>query len=197
MDECFEDLITSYIAQKVGVSNNFITHKLAANLADNLLQLNANQLLQSAGIGNALKHQHNDLIRNDRIYWLDKAHNDPFENEFFVQIEAFIAYLNRSCFAGITSYEFHYSLYERGAFYGKHLDQFQDNCSRQFSLISYLNPHWEPVHGGELLIYQQPHNQIITPTHGKTVFFKSNEIPHEVLVTTTKRMSITGWLKRS
>ena len=197
MDECFEDLITSYIAQKVGVSNNFITHKLAANLADNLLQLNANQLMLSAGIGNASKHQHNDLIRNDRIYWLDKAHNDPFENEFFVQIEAFIAYLNRSCFAGITSYEFHYSLYEKGAFYGKHLDQFQDNSSRQFSLISYLNPHWKPADGGELLIYQQPNNQIISPTHGKTVFFKSNEIPHEVLVTTTRRLSITGWLKRA
>ncbi|MEC4050123.1 2OG-Fe(II) oxygenase [Flavobacterium sp. SUN046] len=197
MDECFEDLITSYITQKVGISDCFITEALAANLADNLLQLNANQLLQSAGIGNALKHQHNDLIRNDRIYWLDKSHNDPFENEFFVQIEAFIAYLNRSCFAGITSYEFHYSLYEKGAFYGKHLDQFQDNSSRQFSLISYLNPHWKPADGGELLIYQQPNNQIITPTHGKTVFFKSNEIPHEVLVTTTRRLSITGWLKRA
>lgn len=197
MDECFEDLIASYLAQKVGVSNCFITETLAANLAENLLQLNANHLLQSGGIGNALKHQHNDLIRSDQIYWLDKSHNDPFENEFLDQIESFIVYLNHSCFTGITSYEFHYSHYERGSFYGKHLDQFQDNSSRQFSLISYLNPNWEPIDGGELLIYQQSHNQIISPTHGKTVFFKSNEIPHEVLVTTKRRMSITGWLKRS
>jgi SM-20-related protein len=48
--------------------------------------------------------------------------------------------------------------------------------------------------GGELLIHKN-NNQIITPTQGKTVFFKSDELLHEVLVTQTTRMSITGWLK--
>jgi SM-20-related protein len=46
-----------------------------------------------------------------------------------------------------------------------------------------------------VLIHQLINNQIITPTQGKTVFFKSDELLHEVLVTQTTRMSITGWLK--
>jgi SM-20-related protein len=47
------------------------------------------------------------------IGWI--KHNNEFENAF-VQIEAFISYLNESCFTGITDYEFHYSLYEKVTF---------------------------------------------------------------------------------
>jgi SM-20-related protein len=46
-----------------------------------------------------------------------------------------------------------------------------------------------------LLIHQANNNQKIAPTQGKTVFFKSDELVHEVLVTQNTRMSITGWLK--
>ena len=34
-----------------------------------------------------------------------------------------------------------------------------------------------------------------TSADGKTVFFKSSELAHEVLLTNKARMSITGWLK--
>ncbi len=149
-----------------------------------------------AGTGNDGKLTHDNKVRGDSIYWLDRKHEDVYENEFFDQIDDFIKYLNRSCFAGITNYEFHYSLYETGSFYQKHLDQFQDNSSRKYSMISYLNTDWQAIDGGELLIYQSYNNKKITPTQGKTVFFKSNELQHEVLVTKERRMSITGWLKR-
>jgi SM-20-related protein len=43
---------------------------------------------------------------------------------------------------------------------------------------------------------QNYNNQKIAPEQGTTVFFKSNELQHEVLVTQQQRMSITGWLKR-
>ena len=62
-------------------------------------------------------------------------------------------------------------------------------------MISYLNSNWKDADGGELLIHQLDNNQKISPTQGKTVFFKSNELVHEVLVTQNTRMSITGWLK--
>ena len=40
------------------------------------------------------------------------------------------------------------------------------------------------------------HLTIVGPRYaGKSVFFKSNELEHEVLVTYLPRMSITGWLK--
>jgi SM-20-related protein len=63
-------------------------------------------------------------------------------------------------------------------------------------MISYLNDNWTAKDGGELLIHQTDANQKIAPTQGKTVFFKSNELEHEVLVTQERRMSVTGWLKR-
>lgn len=196
MDASFETLIASYIENKVGIANHFLSDGLCQHLKANLETLNTYNLLLKAGVGNDTKLQHNSLIRSDTIYWLDKKHNNIHENAFFEKIEAFITYLNQSCFAGITDYEFHYSLYEAGDFYKKHLDQFQDNSSRQYSMISYLNADWETKDGGELQIYQMNNNQIIAPTQGKTVFFKSNELEHEVLVTNERRMSVTGWLKR-
>jgi SM-20-related protein len=196
MEDSFEALIASYMATKVGVVENFIEASLSKHLTDTILALHQKKMLVPAGIGNIQKLQHNQLIRKDIIYWLDRKNNNIYENEFLTQIEAFISYLNESCFTGITGYEFHYSLYEKGAFYRKHLDQFQDNSSRQFSLISYLNLDWKIEDGGELCIYQEENIQKISPTNGKTIFFKSNELVHEVLTTQKQRLSITGWLKR-
>ena len=195
MENSFEDLIASYIENKVGISEHFLSTDLANNLKQNLILLNQKSLLMEAGIGNSEKVSYDGAIRSDSIYWLDKKHNNAFENEFLAQIEAFIVYLNQSCYAGITGYEFHYSLYESGDFYLKHLDQFQNNPSRKYSMISYLNNNWKESDGGELLIHQLDNNQKIAPTQGKTVFFKSDELVHEVLVTQNTRMSITGWLK--
>ena len=62
-------------------------------------------------------------------------------------------------------------------------------------MISYLNSEWLKEDGGELLIQQGATEQSISPTQGKTVFFKSNELIHEVLPTKERRMSVTGWLK--
>lgn len=195
MDLIFEALITNFIETNIGISNNFLSVALANKLKQNILVLHENKLLVAAGTGNAEKLSYNTAVRSDAIYWLDKSHNNPFENEFLLQIEAFIKYLNMSCYAGITDYEFHYSYFDVGSFFLKHLDQFKNNSNRKYSLISYLNNNWQENDGGELLIYQTGHNQKISPTQGKTVLFKSNELAHEVLVTHQKRMSVTGWLK--
>lgn len=196
MNDSFEDLIATYIATNVGISKNFLSNELANNLKQNILSLEKKQQLKTAGTGKSDKLIHNTAIRNDVIYWLDKNNNNEYEHQFFNQIDAFIAYLNKTCYTGITGYEFHYTLYEKGSFYRKHLDQFQDNTSRQFSMISYLNTNWKEGDGGELLIHESENNIKISPTQGKTVFFKSNELVHEVLETQERRLSITGWLKR-
>jgi len=195
MENSFEDLIATYIENRVGISEHFLSNELAMNLKQNLINLNDKNLLKNAGIGNSEKISYDGAIRSDSIYWLDKKNNNIFENQFFLQIEAFILYLNQSCYAGITGYEFHYSLYEKGDFYLKHLDQFKNNPSRKYSMISYLNSNWQESDGGELLIHQLNNNQKISPTQGKTIFFKSDELVHEVLATQNTRMSITGWLK--
>jgi SM-20-related protein len=129
------------------------------------------------------------------IYWLDRSHDDVYENDFFELMDSFVKYLNETCYTGITGYEFHYALYEEGRFYKKHLDQFRTDGSRQYSMIMYLNADWKLSDGGELCIHQNGSLQNISPVNRKGVFFKSSELEHEVLLTNKPRMSITGWLK--
>ena len=195
MLKTFNTLIDSFIDNKVGIAENFLSEALASHLKDNLKKLYSEKQLLNAGTGNETVIVQDKLVRGDKIYWLDRKHNDPYENDFFDLMDQFVIHLNSSCYTGITGYEFHYTLYEKGSFYKKHLDQFRNNGSRQYSMIMYLNADWEEKDGGELCIHHGDNLQNITPTNGKSVFFKSSELEHEVLLTNKSRMSITGWLK--
>ncbi|MHA4847365.1 2OG-Fe(II) oxygenase [Flavitalea antarctica] len=195
MEKIFNTLISSFIENKIGIAENFLNKSLAFHLRQNLVGLHSNKSMQPGGMGAAARVRHNDLFRNDVIYWLDRKHNDVHENSFFDLMDAFIIYLNESCYTGITSYEFHYTMYEEGSFYKKHIDQFQGNDSRKYSMIMYLNDEWQPGDGGELRIHHENHMENISPNNGKSVFFRSSELPHEVLLSNRQRMSITGWLK--
>lgn len=195
MQASFDTLLDSFIDTKVGTADNFLSEQLSADLIQNLKRLYTNNLLLSAGTGNNTTVSFDQLVRGDRIYWLDRIHNDPFENAFFDLMDDFVLHLNNTCYAGITGYEFHYTLYETGKFYKKHIDQFRNNQSRKFSMIIYLNADWQQGDGGELCIHHKDSLQHISPVNGKSVFFDSHELEHEVLVTNKPRMSITGWLK--
>ena len=195
LEKIFNELIESFIIEKVGIANHFLKENLAQHLKQNLIKLYQDNLMLAAGTGNQVAVNHDKLIRSDVIYWLDRNHENTYENEFFDLMDAFVLYLNATCYTGITSYEFHYTLYEKGSFYKKHIDQFQENGSRAFSMVIYLNQNWKPIDGGELRIHHENSQQDISPKNGKSVFFKSSELSHEVLVTNEPRMSITGWLK--
>jgi len=195
LEKIFDCLIDSFIVDKVGIAENFLSVPLAAHLKDNLIGLFENKKLLNAGVGNDTVVNQNKLIRSDVIYWLDRNHNNQHENDFFDLMDEFVVYLNRTCYTGITGYEFHYTLYESGTFYKKHIDQFQSNGSRQYSMIMYLNSNWKVEDGGALRIYHADEEQDISPDNGKSVFFKSSDLAHEVLLTHKQRMSITGWLK--
>lgn len=195
MEKIFDCLIDSFIKDKVGIAENFLSVSLTNHLKENLNHLFQNNQLQNAGIGNKRIINLNKLIRSDVIYWLDRKHENQYENEFLDLMDAFISYLNQTCYTGITGYEFHYTLYQPGTFYKKHIDQFENNGSRQYSMIMYLNTDWKLDDGGELCIYQNGTPKNISPSNGKSVFFKSADLAHEVLVTNKERLSITGWLK--
>ena len=195
MQTAFNELINSFIENKVGISENFLSESLSKNLEENLVRLDSGNQLLSAGTGNDVRVTHNKLFRSDVIYWLDRKHNDQYENDFFDLMDEFVSYLNSTCYTGITGYEFHYTLYAAGSFYKKHLDQFRNNDSRKYSMIMYLNKNWKQADGGELCIHHEDHLQKIAPINGKAVFFKSSEMEHEVLIANKARMSITGWLK--
>jgi SM-20-related protein len=196
LQDIFDSFIDSYIDDQVGIANNFLSIALAKHLKANLLALFDQELLKAAGTGNDALAAQNKSVRGDAIYWLDRAHEDQYENEFFDLMDAFVLRLNQTCYTGITGYEFHYTRYAEGAFYGKHKDQFRNDDSRQYSMVMYLNEGWVQEDGGELCIHHVGHQQNISPVNGTSVFFKSSELEHEVLCTNKPRLSITGWLKK-
>ncbi|MCP4442303.1 MAG: 2OG-Fe(II) oxygenase [Aureispira sp.] len=151
-------LLIVFLKDQVGLADDFLSKVLSKHLKENLEKILSQQQFKAAGIGNNKKFTQNKLIRSDLIYWLDRAHNDIHENSFFDLMDEFVAYLNKTCYTGITSYEFHYA-------------------------------------GGELCIYNKDHSQTIAPVNGKSVFFRSAELEHEVLLSHKPRMIITGWLK--
>lgn len=196
LEKTFNRLINSFIDNNVGIAEDFLSVSLAAHLKDNLTSLYARQQLRAAGIGNDVQAMQNREIRRDVIYWLDRAHEDVYEDAFFDLMDLFVRHLNETCYTGITGYEFHYAMYEEGSFYKKHLDQFRCDDSRQFSMIIYLNAGWVEADGGELCVHHANRLQFIAPENRKGVFFRSSELEHEVLKTNKARMSVTGWLKR-
>lgn len=124
MEQAFETIISSFLEHRVGQMNGFLNENLANHLKENLVQLFLEKRMKTAGIGNNTKFQQDKLVRSDVIYWLDRKHNNIHENLFFDLIDEFVTYLNRTCYLGITGYEFHYAYYDTGSFYKRHLDQF-------------------------------------------------------------------------
>jgi SM-20-related protein len=194
LEASFDTLINSFINNKVGIAENFLSESLALRLKENLLTQFSEDLFHSAGTGNETVIVQDKRFRSDKIFWLDRIHTNCHEIAFFELMDQFVSHLNSTCYTGITGYEFHYTLYEKDSFYKKHLDQFRNNQSRQYSMVVYLNAGWKEADGGELCIHHADHLQMISPENRKSVFFKSSELEHEVLITHLPRMSITGWL---
>ena len=196
MSKQFDVLIDSYLANKVGVDNNFLTENLSKGLQQNIRQLQEDNVMTSAGIGNSAMKDTHQQMRSDKICWLDKSNKNVYEQEFLELAEDFIGHLNSTCYTGINSYEFHYAIYEEGNYYKRHIDQFRSDKNRKFSLINYLNEDWTEADGGQLCLYNNEAVQRIQPESKTAVFFKSDEMEHEVTLCKRSRMSITGWLKQ-
>lgn len=192
----FDLLIDTYLENKVGIDIDFLTEELSAGLQQNILQLQKDGLMTFAGIGNEKVMDTKQQMRGDKIYWMDKSHDNVFEQQFLNLIEEFIDRLNSTCYTGINGYEFHYAVYGQGSGYKRHKDQFKNDSNRKFSLINYLNNNWAEEDGGQLMVYQNGTPQKIQPQSQTAVFFKSDEMEHEVITANRSRMSITGWLKQ-
>ena len=196
MNNPFDLLIDSYLDNKIGIDTGFLSKSLSNGLQQNLLQLQRNNMMTNARVGNEEVKDKKQKIRGDKIYWMDKSHSNIYEQEFLQLAEGFISHLNSTCYTGINDYEFHYAVYEEGSFYKRHTDQFKNDSNRKYSLINYLNENWLEEDGGQLLVYQNNDTQTILPHSQTAVFFKSNEMEHEVTKANRQRMSISGWLKQ-
>ncbi|MBA3665095.1 MAG: 2OG-Fe(II) oxygenase [Bacteroidetes bacterium] len=151
-------------------------------------------LFKEAGIGKNKEYTRIKDIRSDKILWLNKGTDEIIDEVFFYRIETLSVALNRRCFLGLNSSEFHFAKYEPGTFYKRHKDIFNSDDARKISAIIYLNKNWKESDGGELVIYTEEKNITVEPKAGTLVLFESS-IEHEVRISTANRYSITGWLK--
>lgn len=192
----FETLITGLLEHQFGSCTGFLDEELTAGLRRRLLHLHTTGEMHPAGIGRKFDFQRNTTVRGDVISWIDEESSDPFEQAFNGQIREFVAYLNQTCYTGINAWEFHYAYYEPGSFYKRHLDQFQSDRGRKFSLVTYLNENWLETDGGQLALYLPDGERNITPHGGQAVLFRSEQLEHEVRIAEHRpRLSIAGWLK--
>lgn len=152
--------------------------------------------LKPAGVGRRGDYQRNEDIRGDAIQWLEPG--DPAVTEFLRWMDKLRLGINQRLFLGLFDYECHYAVYAPGAFYQKHRDAFRGSTGRKLSTVLYLNPEWDLVDGGELVLYDEAgEEQLIrlAPECGKLVLFLSEDFPHEVLPAKQVRQSIAGWFR--
>ena len=133
-------------------------------------------------------------IRRDKIKWI--TGETQAELNWLSWCEELRVHLNRSLFLGLNNFECHFSMYEPGDFYKKHVDAFKGKSNRIVSMVLYLNENWLPQHKGELVIY--PENQLpikVEPTLASFIVFLSECIPHEVVASRFDRYAIACWFR--
>lgn len=187
-----ENLIFSLIERGWYSCESFLNHNLCQNL---IIELNTLPL-RASEVGKGYGKQNNPSVRNDSLFWLDETSNGGAQAKYLEEMNKLMEIINRELYLGLKQFEGHFSRYDHGGFYKKHLDQFIGNNERLVSVITYLNT---PEEGGQLRIYsrddQEKMEVDIAPKAGSLVCFLSNQIYHEVLPSVHERLSIAGWLR--
>lgn len=196
----YERIIAELLEKKYSIIDNFFDAEEVLVLRQALLDKYREDGFKKAAIGNRTNEVIEKSIRGDFILWINEADAGTAENIYFNKINSLVNYLNRTCFMGILTKEFHYALYPEGTYYKRHLDTFQNDGRRKLSMVCYLNDeNWQPENGGELAIYTNQNGveeQVdVYPLPGRVVIFESQELEHEVKPVKVPRLSITGWLK--
>ena len=150
---------------------------------------------KKAGISGAGELHLDSNRRRDSILWLNE--DDSVQSDYLDFANGLKNYLNRTLYLGLSYYESHFSVYNEGDFYEKHLDAFRNSKNRVVTTVYYLNDEWNEEDGGELVIYDEEGAFLkkITPNGNTLVVFLSDKFPHEVLPAKRKRYSIAGWFR--
>ena len=150
---------------------------------------------KKAGISSSTNLHLDENRRRDKILWLNE--DNDVQSKFLNFTQHLKNTINKELYMGLSYYESHFAIYEKGDFYEKHLDAFKGSKNRVVTTVLYLNEEWDESSGGELIIYNQEDEKIakVIPNAGTLVVFLSDKFPHEVLPTKVKRHSIAGWFR--
>lgn len=195
-----EDSIAQLI-EKQGwtVTPGFLSAQEVVQLAHEARHMRDAGQLHRAGIGKGLEYSINDDVRRDYITWLEAENASPAQLAYLQRLESLRQHLNYTLQLGLFDLEAQVAIYPPGAYYRKHLDQFQQESQRTLTCVLYLNEHWEDTDGGQLRMYLEGEcedvYQDIQPIGGTLVAFISSRFWHEVLPASRERLSITGWFR--
>jgi SM-20-related protein len=150
---------------------------------------------QAANIGKGSATHHAPETRGDGTYWIEPDLESAPQVELARLLNSVREHLNEKLFLGLWDWEGHYAIYPKGAFYRKHLDRFASDSRRTISLVFFFNPDWKVEDGGALRLHLPSGPRDVLPRAGTAVFFRSDQIPHEVLETNRDRFSFAGWFR--
>ena len=196
-EEKFELLIQGILENGYAVYDDFLDKSEVESLLKTFSTRYQQGKFKEASIGKFSEVQKNVEIRGDEILWLEHESIDLAERILLDKNQAFVNYLNKTCYLGIKNTEIHFAKFGVGKFYRRHRDTFTSKRGRVLSVIYYLNVNWIPEDGGNLIIYTNKNNLenaiSIAPLAGRMVCFESEKLDHEVTEAFSNRFSVTGW----
>jgi SM-20-related protein len=195
-DRNLQALVDNLEHQNYAVMPDFFTMDEVSAWRADANKIYQRGLFRPSRIGKDNSLAQNERVRGDEIFWLDGDESNLERKSYLYFLEQLRVVINQHFMLGIFSAECHYTHYQAGSFYKKHLDQHQHTSARQVSVITYLNPEWQEGDGGELRLYlPDGTSRLVAPRAGTIVCFFSALIPHEVLPVSRERISLTAWLR--
>lgn len=172
------------------VGQGFLGPTLAAAAHARAVEHLAAGLLARAGVRRGADHQLDDTVRGDSIEWLDELGDF---SDVWRRFDDLRLQLNELGFLGLRRCELQLAHYPAtGAGYQRHRDAFPGDDNRRITAIVYLNPSWQPEHGGQLTVFVDP-PLTLEPRLDTFVVFRSELIEHEVRPSRADRFAITAW----
>lgn len=190
----FDQMADGLSVPGYAIMDDFIDADAVAQMVQWIEGMRTEGEMKKAGIGKEINFQVDASVRGDFIRWIGPEETHPEIADFLRTMNAFLLYLNRTCFLGLRDFESHLTYYPADTFYKRHVDRFQQKSHRVVSFVLYLNQQWKPGDGGELMLYPEGLPEVkVEPLAGRLACFRS-ELPHEVLLSHQPRYSITSWM---
>lgn len=172
------------------VGEGFLGPSLASAAHAKAVEHLAAGMLARAGVRRGADHHLDDAVRGDSIEWLDELGDF---SDVWARFDELRLQLNELGFLGLRRCELQLAHYPAtGAGYQRHRDAFPGDDNRRITAIVYLNPSWQPEHGGELTVFVDP-PLTLEPRLDTFVVFRSELIEHEVRPSLAERFAITAW----
>jgi SM-20-related protein len=174
------------------LGHGFLGDALALAAHDEAKALLAAGAFQRAGVRRGGDHRLDDEVRGDSITWIEEGAPGAL-GQVFQRFDELRLQLNELAWLGLRRTELQLAHYpSNGAGYQKHVDAFPGSDNRRMTALVYLNPAWQPAHGGELALHPEP-VRLVAPTLDTFVVFRSELIEHEVRPSFADRFAIAAW----